>query len=615
MDTEQGDGPADEADPTRTLPLESLRLARAAIQELDWTAALVHLEAASAEYPNNLTVQMELGRVLNALKRPAEAEAAYRRVLEQAPEHDVAHFRIGQIAQRRGDLTQALSHLEAAAAEDPESLRVQLALATTFRKLDRPADVERVYRRVLELDPTNAPAQLAVGKAEWVQGHRSDALAHFQSATANEPADPKLNLALGNKLLGQWQAEGAEAAFRRVIAAEPSNAAAFMGLGRCALVRGDEDDALTWFRAAAVSEPGNQRILAAIRRLDTNHPAYDWKSELHDAAEILRVADSPREDRFWAAQLLLAYGMTDVLEEAFGPLEKISPGARRLLQMARQLDRMGLSQPSGDPGQNADPETEQLNALTGFTERLTPGAETLVLVFCGRLHRVFLSLDILHRILRNTGASLVYLRDLERTLYLGGVVGLGDDFAGTVDAFRAIMARSGARRLLMIGNCIGCVGALRFGLALGAEAVLGVKPLIGATAEEALSPRRASRLEALRNTAPQLVGDLPSLYLAAAAPPRVTLISGAGAEPEASFARDMSAKVPGVISVEVQTPTKDCLNEILALGLLTPMLMSFVAEGAVAPDVLGALALPASKKSEVSPERHRAGTEDAPSFQ
>ena len=429
---------------------------------------------------------------------------------------------------------------------------------------------------------------------------------------AGDPDNPKSNLRLGHQLLGLWRLEEAEAAFRRVIAAEPTNTIALMGLSRCAKDRGEEGEALAFLRTASACEPGNREIQFQMKRLEADPAGHDWKSDLLDAAELLRAADSPSDQRFWAARLLLVYGVTDIVHEALAPMEAASRPARRILQMARQLDHLGLSQPPGALSQLFNPEAEQMNALSGVVERLNAGAETLVLVFTGRVQRAFLSLDVLHRILRKSGASLVYLRDLEGTSFLGGAVGMSTDFNGTVDAIRALMARAGARRLLTIGNCYGCAGALRYGLALGAEGVLAVAPRMGALALRRLAPALAAKLAALREAAPSLAQDVPSLYRAAASPPQVTLISALGVEPEASFLREMSAKVPGVSCVEMPGASAACFGDILARGFLSPLLSGFVADGAVAPDILAALGRPAPKDVERRPEPNRSEMEVAP---
>jgi Flp pilus assembly protein TadD len=507
--------------------------------------------------------------------------------------------RAARTAMKQGDVSAAITQLEAAAAESPHDLAVLTLLARALAKIGRVADLEAVDRRVLEQDPGNAKARARLGEAAWKRGERSEALEHFQAGANAHPDDAKVNQRLGQALLSEWRIDEAEAALRRVIAVVPGDVTALQALARCAGIRGDGEDAEAYLRAAAASQPGNRKIELKIKRLEVSAADHDWNKEVLDATAVLRNADSPPGERFSAAQLLLAYGVTDVVLEICGPLEASLPAARRLVQMARQLDRSGLSQPSRPPGQAADPEIDELNTITGVVERLKPGADTLMLVFSGRLNRAFLSLDILHRLMRNTGASLVYLRDLERTNYLGGVVGLGEDFAATTEAFRALMARSGARRLLMFGNCVGCAGALRYGLALGAEAVLGISPRVGAAAKQGLSAATASKLEALVGATPQFAGDVTSLYLAAgASAPRVALVAGAGAEPEASFARDMAARVPGVVYAAMPGVNRECFGAILAQGLFPALVASFVADGSIAPDVVNALGRPAPPARE-----------------
>jgi|GEM_PF-3947822 len=501
-------------------------------------------------------------------------------------------MQLARAAIERDDWSAAIPHLKAAAAHQPENPQILMKLGRALGEAGCAQEADAAIQRALELDPTNVKARLAAGRSAWKQGRRSEAVAGLEAAAAAAPGNSKLDLALGGKLLELLRLEDATSAFRRVIAAEPRNAAALKGLAQCAVYMGDNDEALTALRAANAIEPGDARIEDQIRQLEGGIGEYDWKAEVRDAIDTLNAGDGGR--RMWAAQILLAYGMTDLVQKALTPLESTSAPARRVLQMARQLDRLGLTHPSKAPADGGDPETQQLNGLKGFTERLTPGADTLVLVFAGAANRAFLSLDLMHRILRTTGASLAYFRDVNRTLFLRGIVGLSEDFVGTAEAFRDMMARSGARRLMLIGHCGGASAALRFGLALNAEAVLAIAPrILGVAFFENRPGQSAAKLEEARQSLGRFAGDLPVIYREAERTPRVTLLAGAGMEPEASFSRDMAAKVPGVAYVEIPGGRKDCLGVVLERGLLSPLFSSFVTHGAVAPEILENLRRPA----------------------
>ncbi|MGI8839515.1 MAG: tetratricopeptide repeat protein [Caulobacteraceae bacterium] len=632
MDDDEAKNDADEGS------RPALRAGRKALKQGDAAAALPLLEAAAAEAPGDTAVLALLARALSKLGRPAQAKAVWRRILDADPTHERARAKLAEAeaggeapaegaeagapdqarraaraARKKARAATALPELETAAAENPNDLAALAALADALAKAGRTADLAAVNQRILEQDPANAKALTQLGVAAWKRGDRTEALRHLKAAAITDEADPRALLRLGQRLISQWQIDEAEKVFERVIGLEPNNVEGLLGLARCSGYGGDRERALTLLRRAAVLQPQNPQIALYIRRQETEPPQLDWKQELREATVALRDEGRPTGERIWSAQRVLSYGVTDVILETLPSLEANSAKARRFVQIARQLDRSGLSQPSWASGESTDPEAEQLNALTGIAERLKPGADVLLLVFSGAMNRAFLSLDILHRILRKTGVSIAYLRDLERTLYFGGIVGLGADFNSTTEALRDLQRRSGARRLMMFGNCIGCGGALRYGLALGAEAVLGVSPRIGAAAGEALAPSTKSKLQALMGGAEGFAGDLIDLYIGAgAAAPDVTLVAGEGSEPEATFAREMSARVPGVVYAAIPDVYLECFGDILARGLFTPMMSSFVADGKVAPEVIEALRHPAPPPPEASATRLESAAGAAP---
>lgn len=489
-------------------------------------------------------------------------------------------------ALQRGDYAEAVALLEDLAARKPVNADVQVRLGHALLKVDRVADADAAFRKALALDPKNAKARLAVARISWDQGRRSEAVAHLEAAASHDPGNPTLQLRLGERLLGQLRVGEAIACFRRVLEAEPRNSAALKSLGQAFAYLGNTVEALAALREASEISPDDPQIQQQIVRVAGETSAEAWKIELGKAVAALNAPELKPGLKIAAARTLLYYGMTGALKTGLAPLEGTSAVARQLLQMARQLDRMGLASDAPDAVASGERESGQLNALTGITERFAPGCDTVALVFSGAGDRAFLSIDVIHRILRKTGVSLVYLRDLNRSLFLGGIVGVADDFAGTTAAFRSMKDRCGARRLVVIGHCAGAPAALRFGLALEAEAVLAISPRI--VSREVLEERRARMLaegKDVRSSLGAFAGDLSTLYAGAALPPRVTLLAGAGMEPECSFSRDMAARVPGVAYAEISGGRKDCLGVALTLGVLSPLFFSFIREGAVAPEI------------------------------
>jgi hypothetical protein len=437
------------------------------------------------------------------------------------------------------------------------------------------------------MSPATADSQADAAPSNLAQSGR----AHL---AALHPRDPDDRVRLGFAFYYQWRLADAEAMFRRLVAEHPDLLAARVGLVLCAVSRGDADEARARVQDAFAN--GAENLAMLYRLPEPEHPpaADDWKEGLRAAVMVLQRPDADPTDRFEAAKLLLEYGVPDAVLRALAGMDVGTAWVRRLRQSAAQLDRLGLGQSAPNLGQGDDAEREQLNALKGAVERLVDGAETLVLVFCGRLDRTWLSIDIMHRILRTTGASLVYLRDFERTRYLGGVVGVGDDFSATVTALSELRARSGARRVVAIGHCVGCAGALRYGLALGVEAVLGVLPRVGAPYLRELSAQGRAKLAALPAADLTYAQDVASLYAAAASPPRVTLIGGVDVEPDEIIAQQLSRRIPGVVYAEMPGAFSESFSELFGSGSLGPVLTSFVAKGGLTQALLDRIAVPRS---------------------
>lgn len=121
-------------------------------QRGEWAEALAHFEAAAASRPEEVSIHSEVARALCDLHRYDDAEAAYFRVLDQTPYHDIALLGLGIVARQRGDWLAALAYFKGAAAVNSENLKAQLEIAGCLRELLRPDEAE-AHLRSLEENP------------------------------------------------------------------------------------------------------------------------------------------------------------------------------------------------------------------------------------------------------------------------------------------------------------------------------------------------------------------------------------------------------------------------------------------------------------------------------
>ena len=82
--------------------------------------ALAAQEALVAERPNDPLVLNDLGNLLLVAGRTDEAEDAYRRALEIAPEMTSAHYNLGLLLLRRSEHAVALKHFRAVLEAEPK---------------------------------------------------------------------------------------------------------------------------------------------------------------------------------------------------------------------------------------------------------------------------------------------------------------------------------------------------------------------------------------------------------------------------------------------------------------------------------------------------------------
>jgi hypothetical protein len=153
-----------------------------------------------------------------------------------------------------------------------------------------------------------------------------------------------------------------------------------------------------------------------------------------------------------------------------------------------------------------------------------PGAATVVLVFCDYKNRIGVPLTMLHRWLSGWPVSLIYLRDPRNLGYLGGIEALGPDLGATLAELRRRIAALGARKVVCYGHSIGGYGALRYGLELGADAVVSMAGLVNLTPSFNIGLNYGGAAGRIQAEFPAEPLDLKPLHQAAARPPRTWIV-------------------------------------------------------------------------------------------
>jgi Flp pilus assembly protein TadD len=150
-----------------------------------------------------------LGVVLAKRHADQEAEVAFRRAIQLAPDRVAPSVNLGLLYARSGRHAEALSLLRAAFARSPEHPGLRTHLAQTLRSdgivqthAGRLPEAAELFREALHLTPDDPEIHRSLGLVLWEQGRRDGAGIHLERAAALRPGDAE-----AERLLAQFRAD------------------------------------------------------------------------------------------------------------------------------------------------------------------------------------------------------------------------------------------------------------------------------------------------------------------------------------------------------------------------------------------------------------------------
>jgi len=138
-------------------------MGRAQIAANEFADAEQSLRASLGIDKNFACAHNALGVALMRQGRHDEARASFDRAAQLTPQWSLPFFQIGQQLMNRDKVKQAIPYLEKAAEFNPKSVVVRWTLMRANRTLNRRAEVERLGKELVALDPNYAPTYLELG--------------------------------------------------------------------------------------------------------------------------------------------------------------------------------------------------------------------------------------------------------------------------------------------------------------------------------------------------------------------------------------------------------------------------------------------------------------------
>jgi len=173
--------------------------------------------------PDTPQVLFQIGLAYVRTRRPREAERAWLRAVELAPEHVDARLALARLYAhgRPAKPTEAFVHVEAVLRADATNAEALVLGATIRAQEDRAAEALELFERAEAVGPLDARALVGLGGVLFRLARPADAEARFRAAIA---LDPELGLAhfnLGAVLAERGDVAGALAAYERAAELDP----------------------------------------------------------------------------------------------------------------------------------------------------------------------------------------------------------------------------------------------------------------------------------------------------------------------------------------------------------------------------------------------------------
>jgi Flp pilus assembly protein TadD len=227
--------------------------------------------------------------------RLAQAETAYRILIQAHPHHAGVRHHLGVLLVQTGRVDDGLNHLRSALEANSAEPLYYFSLAKGLLTAGNPAEAGLVLKQAAQrgvADQRFTPLKSQIREA---------AVTVCEQALAERPGDAALLDNLGSALLLQGETQDAIACYRQALAQKPDFAEAHFHLGAVLSQNGQVAEGFDHYmrRAALVYGRGNappsEQPPHKVKH-DKAQRDYLWRGQAPDVAEMFRLAEGSRLD-------------------------------------------------------------------------------------------------------------------------------------------------------------------------------------------------------------------------------------------------------------------------------------------------------------------------------
>lgn len=321
-------------------------LAGALLQQQRFEEALEHLEAALDIDPGDLSVRLQLARILILFDQPIQAVAELEKVLAAAPRRPEVLLNYGQALALIGRWAEARATLEKL-LEQPATDSVR---ALAHKELAGLSRAEGQEDRVLEqlqlaadLAPEMAAVMLELAQALGVAGRYGEAVSTYDTVLMSDPQNEEARLGQARALAAGGEIERAQAQLESILTARPDAVEAAVDLAAIEARQGDFDAAIARLEGLLASaDDDNSRAILNFEIGGLKQLAGDDEAALQYYEAAIEQAPALRDAQFNRAVSLGRLGRQAEAEDQLRQVLEIDPqDERSYLALAQALAGSG----------------------------------------------------------------------------------------------------------------------------------------------------------------------------------------------------------------------------------------------------------------------------------
>jgi Flp pilus assembly protein TadD len=200
---------------------------------------------------------VQMGNILLAKERAAEAEALYRNAIRIRPSEAMAHYNLGLLLAKRDHAREAIAEYHEALHHSPDDFRILTSLGTALLRTGNLPEAVRRYREAHRLSPENPLVNYNLGVALEESGNIDEAIARYRTSIRVNPGYGKAQNNLGRLLEMRGRSEEAMEHYGKAVQLAPGDIVSRLNLGFSLVRAGRSREAAAHFREALKIRPGD----------------------------------------------------------------------------------------------------------------------------------------------------------------------------------------------------------------------------------------------------------------------------------------------------------------------------------------------------------------------